>query len=133
MCYDAEPPVVWRESKPKARKPHCCCECNGTIQPGERYSFFEGLWDGRFSNYRTCLDCEELRKQIMLSTRDPYDPGPAFGGLCEEVFESGYKFPEWVKAYMDTRRKRGVPPSRREWMEKLEQKILELPHDTDSV
>lgn len=123
MCDDAEPPEVYRDSHPVARKEHRCCECRGTISPGEQYSRFEGLWDGRFRTYKTCADCQELRALIRATYKDPYNYGPYLGGMYEEVFESRHSTPAWVKHFMDTRRKRNAPPSHKGWMEKLEQQM----------
>jgi hypothetical protein len=61
---DLEMPSCWHESKPKARKRHRCCECRGHIEKGEVYHRLDGIWDGRASSFKTCLDCHELRKDI---------------------------------------------------------------------
>lgn len=45
----------------KARGPYRCCECKEPIQPGERYSYSRGLFDGDFITSRTCLTCAVIR------------------------------------------------------------------------
>jgi hypothetical protein len=52
---------LYRESTPKARKQHVCCECGATIDPGETYQRVEGMWDGRFYTFKTCDFCAQVR------------------------------------------------------------------------
>lgn len=57
--------VFHREGKPTARKEHQCCECGRTIQIGDEYSCFFGVWGDWNTNppvrikgvYKTCLEC----------------------------------------------------------------------------
>lgn len=48
-----------------ARKTHLCCECRKKIQPGEKYEYVSGVWEGRFEHYKTCLDCVSMRKSFF--------------------------------------------------------------------
>lgn len=48
----------------KARKTHQCCECKSDIRPKTFYEKVEGLWDGEFNTYKTCIDCVNLRKVL---------------------------------------------------------------------
>lgn len=75
---DVDLPSVWQVKKPKARTPHKCCECRGVIRPGERYEYVRGLWDGRWSTYRTCADCLHLRCEVGCSCW-------IYGGLADAV------------------------------------------------
>lgn len=44
-----------------ARKPHRCTECGDNIEPGERYEYFYGKFDGERFSYHTCVPCVEIR------------------------------------------------------------------------
>ena len=44
-----------------ARKPHKCVECARVIDPGERYRFETGLFDGKIWTYKTCVHCLAVR------------------------------------------------------------------------
>lgn len=73
-------------SKPKARLRHRCCECNGVIEPGERYYRFSGVWDGEPQAFKTCSDCEKIRDEQQ---RRMDGDCIAFGYLMEYVVELG--------------------------------------------
>jgi len=110
---DAEAPAVSRTETLQARKPHKCCECDGKIQPKELYEKCTGYWD-RWQTYKTCSDCASLRKDIEATLR--WDDYPAFGELCDYVFESRDNL-AWVQRYVETRHKRGRGNSPNLWME----------------
>lgn len=40
-----------------ARKPWVCCECYAPIKPGDKYEHIRGLYDGIWSDFRTCTRC----------------------------------------------------------------------------
>jgi hypothetical protein len=46
----------------KARKPQVCCECKDPILPGQRYEVVSGKWEGKWSSFKTCLPCKEIRE-----------------------------------------------------------------------
>ena len=114
---DCEPPKMCRVSRHRARKAHCCCECRGTISPGEVYEVITGVWDS-FSTYKTCLECTSLRQDIQAAI--PRED-PTLGELYEQVFED--RDVRWVVRYMEIRRKRHAPVSPQRWMEEWELKL----------
>lgn len=61
-CFDDyDPPSFYNETFPVARKEHKCCECHGTILPGQEYQKVAGVWAGRFEVYKTCMTCYLIR------------------------------------------------------------------------
>lgn len=50
-----------RDTQRRARKKHQCGECWRTIQPGELYGVFAGLFDGDFFAVKHCLRCTKAR------------------------------------------------------------------------
>ncbi len=115
-------PDVFNEWSPKARQPHKCCECRGIIARGEKYQKIQGLWDGRWRTFKTCIDCKELREKITSSIKDQED-WPPFNDLYVTVFEARDQPTDNVMSFMDTRRKRNAPESPNGWMERLEAKL----------
>lgn len=60
MCScDNDTPTLYKEQERTARKRHRCAECTGLIEPGTRYSYARGVWEGEFFAYHTCLDCKQ--------------------------------------------------------------------------
>lgn len=80
MC---ELPSCYGHEERQARRAHKCCECHGTIQPGELYHYHHGVWDGKASNYKVCVDCEALRAECDEDARP--DECTPFEGLYESV------------------------------------------------
>jgi hypothetical protein len=101
----AEYPQAGSGSSPTARKEHKCCECHGVIPIGEKYHLYSGIWDGSAAAYKTCAECEVLRKYVSDTIRD-YDERPGFGELCEFVFEIARA--DWIRRYIDIGTARGV-------------------------
>lgn len=117
-----EYPTIFEECRPRARKAHRCCECGGQIECGESYSRLSGLWDGRWKAYKTCVDCQELRKKIVDSC-DHWEDQPALGEMYETVFED--RDLTWIKSFMETRRRRNAGLSHGSWMERVENDLKE--------
>jgi hypothetical protein len=64
-CFcDYEMPAVYSTSTPKAKKEHCCEECQRAIHPGEQYERVWGIWDGYASTFKTCQRCLNLREYV---------------------------------------------------------------------
>jgi len=48
-----------------ARKEHICCECLGTIEPGNQYEYDSNLFDGKWSHHKTCMSCVRIRNSLF--------------------------------------------------------------------
>lgn len=67
-CFcDYDPPEAWSSKEQTARKEHRCEECNRSIQPGEKYEYVWGKWDGIVSVFKTCSRCLEIRRFVKAS------------------------------------------------------------------
>ena len=71
---DLEEPECYREVIRKARKPHKCGDCKGTIPVGERYTYISGIWDGDPTSFHRCQDCTHLRCEIVRETGETCMP-----------------------------------------------------------
>lgn len=60
-----EPAQVCAEKIPKARKPHLCCECAGTIEPGDHYHVFTILYDDRWNRWTMCRRCKAIGNEYL--------------------------------------------------------------------
>lgn len=77
-------PQFFNVKEPIARKQYHCCECRAKIEPGEKYVYCIGKWDGDLSTYRQHLLCANACRHI----RDESDGECiAFGGLKEHMGE----------------------------------------------
>lgn len=86
MCYcDYDPADVYRKSNPIARKRHRCWECSGYIEPGEKYEYVFGVWEGHGEVIKTCHRCTALRDFVM--EKSPCKCW-AHGVLIEEMIEN---------------------------------------------
>lgn len=55
-----------------AAKKHDCTECQRTIEKGEKYEVYNGVFDGDFFTSKTCPDCLSARNEFFC------------GGYCLE-------------------------------------------------
>jgi hypothetical protein len=83
-----EMPSVYRESFPKARKEHTCYECRRSINKGQTYHYAEGCWVGKFSRYKTCKPCDDLRHELRYEGEYA-----SFGQLEDWANDADVKFP----------------------------------------
>jgi hypothetical protein len=105
MCDCGDGPSTYHESKPKARKPHKCCECGRMIQPGETYRNLWGVWDGEPKTFKTCEACLDLDGWA----RDQYDCFcPTFGNLRWQVLDMVHESGEPDLIAEGTRRVREI-------------------------
>ena len=88
-CNYEDGPDVFNEVLKKARKSHVCCECRSIINIGDEYQNITGLWDGHWSEYKTCEKCADLRESLE-EVDCPY-----YGGLVN-------CFVEWLRTGPDT-------------------------------
>lgn len=110
----SEGPDCYSELHPKSRKEHKCCECLGVIRVGERYQLFKGVWSGDAYSFKTCLECEALRKECCKGKHP--DDEPAFGDLTDYLFGHDGSCPEMLKRYIENAERRGGQAQ--EWMRK---------------
>lgn len=61
-CEFDEGPKVFEQTLRIASLRHVCCECAASINPREWYHECEGLWDGLWSRFKTCLKCHARRE-----------------------------------------------------------------------
>jgi len=71
---------LYREEFPIARKTHTCCECRekAAILPGQEYHKVAMLYDGIWSEYKTCMPCYNIRERYCSH-------GFYFEGLRETI------------------------------------------------
>lgn len=56
---------VFNTEERRAAKDHRCGECGRIIVKGESYTYAKGLFDGHWSTYRTCAQCEEAKGWLV--------------------------------------------------------------------
>jgi len=92
-----EPAKVYNQRQLVAKKPHRCTECREEIPGGAQYERVDGLWDGHWSTYKTCLSCVEIRdhfaakcgghwvfEQVWSDLEEYFFPDMKAGGPCME-------------------------------------------------
>jgi hypothetical protein len=79
----------YSETKPRARKPHRCCECGETIHVGAVYQRASGKADGEIWTTRSCAVCCEIRSAFVCGSWE-------FGRLWESIREE--IFPIWEES-----------------------------------
>ena len=63
-CFNEDAPDVYAEKWFSARRQYKCCECRALIDIGDDYQRITMLYDGRWSRYRTCEKCADLRESL---------------------------------------------------------------------
>lgn len=61
-CEPDDVCTVLTKSNPTAKKKHKCNECRREIAPGEQYLRETTLFDGKIDTWKTCIDCQSIRK-----------------------------------------------------------------------
>lgn len=92
MCFDYDGSCeVWKETFPRARKPHVCCECGQTIPKGRKHRSVFSVFEGDAMTSRTCLACEYVRSIIREYEEDEGCEGQEaecpIGGLRDAIRE----------------------------------------------
>lgn len=89
MSCDCERPSAWTRKERVARVRHRCCECDRFIEPGVRYEYCSGVWDGRGSSYHTCMLCSDAR-DLLEQWADDSDACPCIemGGMVSAALET---------------------------------------------
>jgi len=97
MCdCDCDPPTFYESKLVKARKAHKCSECLRVIEKGEQHEYAKGLWEGDFSDFRTCSTCLAMIAECRIKCY-------CHGQLLEEL---DYRFLPGVKSILDFRQRR---------------------------
>ena len=65
-CDWDNPPKFYESTTVKGRKDYQCCECLRVIEKGEQHQYSKGLWEGHFSNFRTCKTCCDIIKEAGI-------------------------------------------------------------------
>ena len=121
FCEDADSPSCFRQVTRTARKAHRCVECRNTIQPGERYEYTSGIWDGMPDDHKTCLACVFLREthieadkrsevEKLKEHRPDFSPiacNPVIGELLEQIGECSREDPVYLRHFRVVRRELG--------------------------
>lgn len=90
-----EPATLYHSVTIVARRDHGCDECSESIPRGAAYERVKGLWDGRWSTFKTCLSCVEIRNHfgcgrgwchgtLWDDLEENFFPGMKAGGPCME-------------------------------------------------
>lgn len=83
--------IVYRDSHPRARKEHTCCECDRMIAVGETYFRATGLGydaDGHWETFTMCAHCEWAAKWLLDQCN-----GYLFHGVQEDLEEHWHEEP----------------------------------------
>lgn len=111
MC---EIPSCYGHEERKARKAHTCCECRGTINPGEKYHYHHGVWGDEARDYKVCSDCDRLRADCDRGAwPDELTP---FGHLHDSVEGARGDSPDLLARFVEIKRRRGATVP--QWMVK---------------
>ena len=94
-CSDYQPTFYGVKSV-KGRKDHQCDECLRIIPKGERHEYAKGLWEGDFSDFRTCQTCRDM---VTESGLDCY----CHGRLMDEVNDVDFAHLKSVVEFQDRR------------------------------
>jgi len=96
-CYWDNPPEFYESKVVKGRKDHQCSECLRVIEKGEQHEYAKGLWEGDFSDYRTCQTCLDMIKEIDLHCH-------CHGALMDELHECDFEGVQSVVDFQNRRR-----------------------------
>jgi hypothetical protein len=86
---DNDGPSVSMTRMRKARKVNRCTECREAIRPGETYEHTTGCWDGRWSSFKTCLPCVEIRGALFC---EGWTYSAVWGRIAEHLSDGGSVF-----------------------------------------
>jgi len=98
MCDgSADGPSCSTNTFRRARKDHLCCACGERIDPGHRYHFTSGIWDGYAYSFKHCLRCWTMFEFLVQENYpDLVDLDLNCGESYEDIF--GKAPPEGIQA-----------------------------------
>lgn len=81
--------IEWAESYEASRQQmrtatvaHKCTECYRLIEPGEKYEVTDGLMDGHWDHWKTCLHCLAARDWLIQECS-----GYVYASVLEDLLE----------------------------------------------
>lgn len=95
-CSDYAP-TFYGARNVKGRKDHRCDECLRVIPKGEQHEYAKGLWEGDFSDFRTCGLCCDMIRESGLTCY-------CHGHLMDELHEVDFPGVKSVVEFQDRRR-----------------------------
>jgi hypothetical protein len=96
-CYWDNPPKFYECRTVRGRKEYKCSECMRVIEKGEKHEYAKGLWEGDFSQFRTCKTCSDMRDEINLTCY-------CHGHMFDELDERDYPGVQSVAEFLERRR-----------------------------
>ena len=97
---------LWSERNVRARKPHKCSCCGGSIKAGEMYIRHFSVGDGSPTSEKCCLPCDAMRDE--------------FDKIHTACGTPGY-MPELLRYCIDTERDAGNDAMVEKWQSELAQ------------
>ena len=95
-CYEVDPR--------KARKAYRCVACLGAIPAGEIYEYHHGIFEGSPFDFRVCVDCGNMVREINAE-QDNSEDMIAVQELAECMFERSDRK---LKRFVENKIKRGA-------------------------
>ena len=83
----SEYPQAFATKERTARKQHKCCECFDEINPGDKYQYSSGIWDGEAASYKQCLNCWWIM-QAVCAKIEYVDDAPGFGEIKDYIYNA---------------------------------------------
>jgi len=84
VCVDDyDGPSFSTDKVVKARKVHVCGECGKQINPGDKYEYVWGIWDGEQEIHKTCYVCYCIREDL-------FHCGWVYGQIWEHLQEAWF-------------------------------------------
>lgn len=82
--WDAEVADLFTTSEPVARKTHRCDECRRDINPGERYYYAKGVFDGYWFVDKTCEHCQIVQHLLSKWAGGEWPPSRRLFDLMDD-------------------------------------------------
>lgn len=117
MCRwdNADPADVWVAKSRSAVMDHRCLECQRTIHKGELYEWAKQLYNGVWSETKTCRHCHAAATWLHIQCG-----GYAVGEVCDELIE------HWEEGYRGEWLSRAIVRMRHGWARR-DGSLVEIP------
>lgn len=105
----SEYPQAFSTKTRTARKAHKCCECGDDINPGDKYQYSSGIWDGEAASYKQCLICWDIIQKVCEKIGN-LDDAPGFGELREYFYSTQCQDYQGVELLFGEAKSFGIKP-----------------------